>query len=419
MFPFLFISDIIKRPTFQKKQVITLKKQLRGKLYKLDEKDKWQAVVHTGYNPEKKRHDKVRRTFYGTRRQAEAFLRDLIFELENPDVVVSQMPVGEWLDYWLENYGTIKYKWEKNTYERAERVVRVNIKPYISEIPLNALEPRHIMDLYSYLSTSGKIRRFKDEDGQTQTERIGLSSRTVRYVHTILNQALNEAVKLRKINENPAKGLTPAKEKTRNRDEWVVLDANQLYKFLEACKGHRDYAIIFTAAYTGARQSELLGLTWDKINWIEMTITINQALHLDYESEDGFEHRPRTKNETSTRIIDISERVLNVLQEYKNSQKEKGVYTELVFTEPDGTPINRHNLTHRFSNLAKNLGYPKMTFHHLRHTHATILLSDGAYINEVANRLGHADPKITFSIYGHVLPNRKQTLANRFDELIN
>lgn len=282
-----------------------MKKQLTGKLYKLDEKDKWQAVVHTGYNPEKKRYDKVRRTFYGTKRQAEAFLRDLIFELENPEVIASEILISEWLDYWLINYGAVIYK-------------------------------------------------------------------------------------------------------------WVVLDAKQLSEFLEESKDHRDYAIVYTAAYTGARQSELLGLTWDKVNWDEKTITIDHALHLDDESEDGFEHRPRTKNETSTRTIDVSERVLKVLQEYKKSQ----IDSPLVFTEPNGDPINRHNLTHRFSNLVKRLGYPIMTFHHLRHTHATILLSDGAYINEVANRLGHADPKITFSIYGHVLPNKKQTLANRFDELL-
>lgn len=60
-----------------------------------------------------------------------------------------------------------------------------------------------------------------------------------------------------------------------------------------------------------------------------------------------------------------------------------------------------------------------MTFHHLRHTHATILLSDGVNINEVAERLGHADPSITLSIYGHVLPSRDQSLAEKFDSLID
>ena len=59
-----------------------------------------------------------------------------------------------------------------------------------------------------------------------------------------------------------------------------------------------------------------------------------------------------------------------------------------------------------------------MTFHHLRHTHATILLSEGEYINDVAARLGHADPKITLSIYGHVLPDRKHRLSNDFDEFV-
>lgn len=393
-----------------------MKKQLKGYKKKLD-KDKWKLIVNVGYNPSEKRYERRTKIFYGNDRESDAALRDFIFELENPELIGSEMPVGEWLDSWLENYGIPIYNWEKNTYERAVRIVEVNIKPYIGHIPLNALDPNHILDLYAYLRTKGKLIKRKTAEG-TVVERGPLSARTVKYVHTILNQSLNEAVKLRKISDNPCKGLSPANEKGKPYSKWVVLNATQLKEFLQNINNHRDYDLIHTAAYSGARQSELLGLEKDSILWKKSSIRIEQALHMDDESEDGFELRPRTKNETSTRTIKLSKRSMEVLAEHMRKQEEAGITSNLVFTEPDGQPISRDNLAKRFSNLAKKHGHPGMTFHHLRHTHATILLANGAYINQVSKRLGHSDPKITLSVYGHCLPEGEDLLVSKFDSLL-
>ncbi len=95
-----------------------------------------------------------------------------------------------------------------------------------------------------------------------------------------------------------------------------------------------------------------------------------------------------------------------------------GNNNNLVFTEPDGRPIARNNLAIRFSRLAAKLGYPEMTFHHLRHTHATILLAAGSYINDVSKRLGHATPAITLSVYGHCLPQGDDILVEKLDSLL-
>lgn len=153
--------------------------------------------------------------------------------------------------------------------------------------------------------------------------------------------------------------------------------------------------------------------------WLVKIIRIEQSLHAI--SKDEFKHRPRTKNDTSTRNINVTDRVLNVLKEHKEGQKEKGISVaddSLVFTDKHGKPINRNNLEHRYSNLTAKYGFNGMTFHHLRHTHATILLSAGANINEVSERLGHKDASITLKIYGHVLPVRDQSLADKFDTLV-
>jgi len=387
-----------------------MKKQLHGKIKELEKGKKYHILVNMGWDEKTKKYPRKTRIFYGTYRQAEAFLRNWIFELENPEEIKSRETVSEWLDNWIDNDARILYKWEQNTEKRARGIVDFNLKPHIGDILLVDLSPDDVMNLYAKLGKDGSRNNRP------------LSPRSLRYVHTILNQALIQAVKRRKIPSNPAHGLAPAQSKVQPKDKWVVLGKKELSDFLKAVKDEPDYPLIYTAAYTGARQSELLGLTWDKVNTKEKYIRIEQALHRDSNSEDGFELRLRTKNRTSTRNVDISDRVINVLNLHKEMQKSKGISVEpssLVFTEPDGKPIEKERLIKRFNKHARDKGYEGMTFHHLRHTHATILLSEGEYINDVSERLGHADPGVTLRIYGHVLPDRRRRLSNRFDELID
>jgi len=375
-----------------------MRRQLKGKVYKLAE-GKYKLVAHVGFNPETGRYERKTRTVYGTKREAEAALRNWIYELENPAPAMTDMTLAEWLHKWCDDYASPN--WEQNTYRRAKGIIEKNIIPYAGHIPIGELLPVHVKDLYTYLS------------GQ-------LSPRSVRYVHTILRQALEEAVRLELLDRNPAQKVSPPKDRSRAQKNWVVLSAEELKEFLAGCQGHRDYALIYTAAYTGARQSELLGLTWDNILWDELAIKICTTLHRAGRGE--YEHRERTKSRTSERTIDVSQDVIAVLREHRKAILERqlgaGIRTDLVFTEPGGSPINAGNLAHRFVNLAKKLGYPGMTFHHLRHTHATILLSSGVYVNAVSERLGHADPSITLSIYGHVLPKDRRALADRFHTLM-
>ncbi len=396
-----------------------MKKQLIGKIEEIEKSVKYRLIVNMGWDEITKSYPRKSRIFYGTKREAVVYLRGWIYELEHPEEEKSTETVEEWLDFWFENDVPILLAWEQNTTRRAKGIIKHNLKPNIGDLILADLTADDILNMYKKLSVDG---------GRYEK---GLSKRSIRYVHTILNQSLNQAVVRGKIEENPAKGLTPANKKSKPQDSWVVMDGKELDKFLQDIKGHIDYSLIFVDSYTGLRQSEILGLTWEKILWDKFLICVTQALHKIYEEEveakeneieEGFELRPRTKNETSTREVDISGRVIEVLKAHKKAQEEKGIGTEpgsLVFTEPDGSPLDANNFAGRFRRLTARHGHKGMTFHHLRHTHATILLSDGAYINEVSERLGHADSKITFSIYGHVLPKNRRRLADRFDELVS
>jgi integrase len=398
-----------------------------------DEGTKWEIIVHLGWSEEKKRYDRRYRWIYATKqREIQAATRAFVAEIEQEIEAAkaetdaknkeeySQETVADWFVYWFNEYTPVFYEWEKNTRERAKRIINKNILPSLGHIIISQLESDLMANFYVKLAQEGKKVKTKDKDpeGNPIIKWVGLSKRTIKYVHTILNQSFDDAVTLKKIPANPAKGLKLPKDKEKHHSKWVVLDESQLWEFLDKSIEHRDYALIYTAAYSGCRESELFGLAKDKILWNVSALRIEQALHLDPDSDEGFELRDRTKNIPSTRTVVVTEDVLEVLRKHIAKQEKAGITSELVFTELDGSPLKRHNLGHRFSNLVKKHGHPGMTFHHLRHTHATILLSSGANINEVAERLGHGDPRTTLKIYGHVLPGRDQSLAQFFANLI-
>ncbi len=374
------------------------------------------------------------RTVKGRKEIADEFLRDWIYELENPKFKASDELLSNWLIYWIDNIA--RKDLEINTYESYRWEIEHHINPMIGHAPLSDLKPIDIQKFYDYKSSQGKLKGTG-----------GLSNRSVIYIHSILNQALQKATTLNMIEKNPCDTVKPGKDRKNKAKgkEIVFLSKEELAKFLIGCKDHRDFAIIYTAAYTGARQSELLGLTWDDIDWEERTIFIHSTLHR--QKDGSYEHRPRTKNISSTRTISVTEADLDVLKKHHKYQTELKLAAgqgwknknNLVFTEDDGSPMDRKNLSGRFKNLSIKLLEPpkakkakgdiqkevneaqeqekkkkQFTFHGLRHTHATILLSDGEFINVVSERLGHSNIDTTLRIYGHVLPKKRVDVAERF-----
>jgi len=339
-------------------------------------------------------------------------LRDYISEIEEELEQVACFTPSDILlkDYFKQWLAIKKPDLERNTYDSYKWEIDTHITPVIGHIPLSELTPLNIQEFYTGKIEHGRI----DKKG-------GLSTRVVKYLHSILHQALEKAVDLEMIDRNPCSKIKPPKNKKRPVEKIVYLDSEQLGKFLIASQGHRDYALIYTAAYTGMRQSELLALTWDKVFMKNGTIKIDQAVNLleNGEFDDG-----RTKTESSNRTIDVSQRVLNVLKEHKKAQLKylaasgKRNENNLVFIDPNGSYMNRKTLAQRFRNLADKSNHYHLTFKGLRHTHATILLSEGWYPNDVSKRLGHSSIDTTLRVYGHVIPKQQKKLADKFDELI-
>lgn len=332
---------------------------------------------------------------------AKAELKRLESEvLEGKKFEASQKLLSEFLLYWVDE--VVQFDKAKNTYQSYKWEIEKHINPIMGHIPLGAITPAHIQEFFTYKAKSGKL-----------VGEGGLSPRSMEYLHAILGSALNYAVDLEYIEKNPCSKIRPPKNKEYKKREWVILTPEQLQKFLTDIVGHRDYALIYLAAHSGARQSELLGLQWKHILWKENAIDIKQALHRLEGSEP---YIGKTKNLSSIRKVILSEDVMKVLEHHRDQQKSNGIrnINGLVFPDTNGGFMNAKNLSHRYSNLAGKYGYEGMTFHHLRHTHATILLSGGAYAKAVADRLGHATVETTMGVYAHVLKQHQHDLAETF-----
>lgn len=230
---------------------------------------------------------------------------------------------------------------------------------------------------------------------------------TVKKYHTYVKAALKYAIRTNILSVNPAEGaiLKGVDSKTK-KEELKFLSLDEFKALEEALvKDIRaDYTtryIILFSMYTGARFGECLGLTWDCVDFENEKIKIEKGF--DYQFTNDFTEG-KTKN--SKRTIDVSQKILTLLDELPRNKN-------VVFERVSNNAVNK--------SLQKALlraGIKKkVTFHALRHTHASILLSKGVQLLTVSKRLGHADPNITLQTYAHILDEMKDSESDKIKQI--
>lgn len=340
-----------------------------------------------------------------TRSQAEELLIKKLRELQQGIYFDPEdMTVAEFLDRWMETYGETNLK--KNTYNGYESFIRLHIKPEIGSILLSKLKPAHLQNFYSK-----KLKK-----GRADGKQGGLSARSVRYIHMILREALSHAVKWEVIPRNVAEAVTPPKEEKSRARTWTKEEAQA---FLRAVSGHRLYPLYLLAISTGMRRGEILGLRWQDIDWNKGVISISQAA---VATKEGLVIGD-TKTDASQRTVAIPPSVLEALKLHRQRQREEAmvlgkpeITKGLIFTSQKGTPINPSNLIRHFKNIISKTNLPQLTFHDIRHTHATIMLQNGVHPKIVSERLGHSRISTTMDIYSHVMPDMQADAALKFEE---
>lgn len=330
----------------------------------------------------------------------------------------SKQPTAEYLETWLAGLRVAP-----STLASYRKNIRLHVTPYIGSVPLASLTSARIKALYRMLETSGRADHRQGE---------GLSARTVRYVATILRAALAEAVAAGMLARNPAdpERAKPPTAKEARAPEMHPWTAAQLAAFLAWSAEHSQlHAAWHVLAMTGMRRGELLALRWRDLDLDAATASVRRSAGVVRVKGQGVTITEGPTKTGKPRVIDLDPATVALLRAHR---RERGTMAlqlardgALVFGDHEG----RHRHPERFSRMfaqtlarcRKQLGdvAPQtIRLHDLRHTHATLMLAKGEPVKVVSERLGHASPTVTLSVYAHVLPGDQRAAAARFAALI-
>jgi integrase len=322
-----------------------------------------------------------------------------------------EVTLDAYLDAWLQRQRTQVRRATSRFYDA---IARRQLRPALGATPLRALTPMSLTHAFHDMALHGGL------DGQP----VSLDS--VRKAHALLRQVLGDAVDDGLLTRNPAElAIIPRRhpappEPTRTTP--TVWTAEQLVTFLAATADRPLADLWVLAACTGMRRGELLALSWDDVDLHHRTIRVAwslSVLHGRIERDTTKSARPRT--------IGFDDRAAAALQRQRRRQHdwqaERGPTWHnawnLVFTQPDGTPLLPDGVSTTFAREVARLDLPHATIHTLRHVHATLLLQAGITVKVVSQRLGHATARHTLDTYTHVLPAIDRAAVDQLTTLLD
>ena len=349
---------------------------------------RWEARYTVGADPKTGRQ--IQKSIYGkTQKEVRKKLTEITNTLDKGLYVDSDKVT---VQSWLETYVIGKVKW--TTYCSYEKDCRVHIIPNLGRIQLQALRAPMIQDFYN-----GRLE-------------YGLSEKSVKNLHGVLHRALGKARQVGYINTNPADDCELPKIMKK---EIKPLSSEKVREFITAVKNHRYRDIYLVTLFTGIRQGEALGLTWDCVDFKKGTIFINKQLQLVPRSGGQYKLLP-TKS-CNIRTLYPSAFVMNILRDLWSLDVKYNQWN-LVFVKEDGTHLARGTVYKDYKKLVRALEIPETRFHDLRHTFAVIALQEKVDIKTVQRTLGHATVAFTLDIYGHVSEEMQEDSKKRIDKYI-
>ncbi len=384
-----------------------------GCVYKESRSGHWVGKFVIGYNANGERKYKTCRA--KTEKEVIAKLKDLINK-HHAGINVSSngLKIGEFFDDWF--YNSAIHGLRTSTSQSYEMIIRRHIKPHLGDILLSELSSRDLQTFYNHLYTDGRI------DGKG-----GLSVKTVENIHLLISSGINFALKEGIIIRNP---LLNVRLRREGKKEVEAFTREEQQQIIEECKNNYYGMAIKFDFYTGLRAGELLGLTWNCVDFANNTIRVNKQVQRNKNFSTtaknkttlGFVHN--TKTETSTRTIKVLPQIMQELAEYKKEQDVlkhrigKDYYKyDLVFPRQDGYFTDTATFLDNFSKIQKKLDIPHRNVHAMRHTFAARALESGIKPIVVSRLLGHASIQITLDIYGHVIPDFVEQELEKLEEI--
>ncbi len=359
---------------------------------------RWVSAITTGFDA----HGfQTRKNYYGrTRGEVAQKLDEAKKKLaEGRPLSPEKQSVGQFLSRWIED--VVRPSVSPKTYRTYSDLIKKHLEPGLGRIDLQKLNAQQVQHFLNVKSE------------------FGLSPATVKHCRDCLRAALNVAMRWDLLVRNPAALVKPPK---RVRRKPQVYNKAQARQFVESIEGHRLESLFLVALCIGMREGEVLGLGWEDVD-LE-----NRILHVRYSLQRmaGKLQLVPTKTEESQRSIRLPDLVGSSLIAHRARQdQEKAlagddwVETGRVFTTSRGTMLDARNLLRSYYALRDLAALPKIRFHDLRHSAATLLRAAGVPTPAISKLLGHASTRTTEEVYSHVISDMETEAADKMDAIFN
>ena len=367
---------------------------------KLD-KNLYRITIEVGGDVSGKRK-RVRTIFHGTKEEVELRHAELTKQYYHKakKINYNDMSFTDYSNIFIENYceDNVSKITLKNYKDMLNRVI-----PLIGSYQLKKITTFMLDKMYQKIRYSNNGKE--------------LAPKTMLHYYNLMSLMFKQAKKWKFIENNPNEDAKRPKLVRKSRNFY---DNEQVMKLLTclAQENVKTRSIIILALDSGIRRSELCALRWGDINFEEKTILIDNSLKVIH----GVVDEEKAKTEYSVRTIKISDSTIDLLKVYKNEQDKyiksmgnKWVGTDREFTAKDGKHMHPDTPNKILLKVLQKYDLPKLSFHELRHTCASILNSNGVDPKTISERLGHANPTITMNIYTHAFKSNGEISAKVFD----
>lgn len=366
---------------------------------------KYRIEIFLGRNGTKKMRETE--VFYGTKKEARLRESELKLELSNKTYIRKNRLT--FYDLSQEYLKVQEPVLSPKTYINYEyRIEFINSR--IGYIKLEDLTAKVLEDFYTNLRT-----KYRTAKGST------LSPTTIQSYYAIINNILEHAVRWDYIAKNPNAKIPKPKRARSNIQCYTPEEVDQLVAVL-VHEPIKYQAVILLALDLGCRRGELLGLTWKDIDFKTGKVVINKTTQYAY----GKIFEKETKTENGDRVNYISKFTINILKSYKKEQLtrkmllgSKWVNTNRVFTTDYGDNMHPDTPSMILKKVIEKYNLRPITFHGLRHTNVSLMISKGVQAQIISRKVGHSSVQVTDKIYSHFFEDEFIGVANVMEDILS
>lgn len=359
-------------------------------------KNSWSVRVYMGYDARTGKRRYVRVTIRGSYKEAQRVRAELLRQREERKLAgrgAGRITVAEFLRQWLKGReGGLAPK----SVERYRQWLELHVIPHVGHLRLRQLSP---LDVQACLAAAREK---------------GLGPATVRYVRQVLRAALQQAVEMGVIAENPCDRVRPERYRPPRRE---MPSPEEIGRLLAAASGARWGPLVMLALATGMRLGELLGLRWGDVDLGAGVIRVQrQVVYLQGQLMEG------PTKAGSARTVPLGRWARSALERQRELWRQEVGRDprpeERVFIGRRGAEATPHMAQAAFRRTVKDAGLERLRLHDLRHLAASLMLGQGASVRAVAEVLGHRAPSITLDVYSHVLAGGGRQAVGLLDRAI-